>query len=67
MVTSNKKGFIQLNGLLSDYKGIQKFLKAVLLSMYSSAYPSHFGNARRNEIMKWFVTSEVISEINDNA
>ena len=51
------KSFIQLNGLSSGYKGIQKFLKAVSLFMHSSAYPPHFGNAR-SEIMKLFVTSK---------
>ena len=49
---TNAKGFIQLNGLLSGDKGTQKFLKAVLLSMCDSAYPPHFGNARRSKIMK---------------
>ena len=38
-VGTNEKGFIQLNGLSSDYKGSRKFLKAVLLSMHGSAYP----------------------------
>ena len=33
--------------------------------MLGSAYPPHFGNARRSEIMKQFVTSKVISKIND--
>ena len=35
--------------------------------MYGSAYPSYFGNDRRSKIMKGFVTSKVISKINDNA
>ena len=35
--------------------------------MHGSAYPSHFENARRNQVMKRFVTSKVISRINDNA
>ena len=35
--------------------------------MNGSAYPSQFGNARRNQIMKRFVTSKVTSKINDNA
>ena len=53
VVTNHKKSFfIQLNRLSSDYKGSLKFLKAVLFSMYGSAYPSHFGNARRNQIIK---------------
>ena len=44
-----------------------KILKAVLLSTYGSAYPSHFGNASRNQIMKQFVTSKVVHKINDKA
>ena len=40
-----------------------KVLKAILLSMHGSAYPSHFENTRRNEIMKWFVTSYVIRKL----
>ena len=59
--------FFQLSGFLSGYKGIRKFLKAVSMSMYGFAYPPYFGNARRNEIMKRFVTSKVINKINDNA
>ena len=47
MSTNDKKDFIQLNGLSLGYKGIPKFLKAVLLSMYGSANPSLFGNAKR--------------------
>ena len=39
------------------------FWKAVLLFMYGSAYPPHFGNAR-SEIMKQFVTLKAISKIN---
>ena len=35
--------------------------------MYGFTCSSHFGNARRSEIMKQFVTSEFISKINDNA
>ena len=35
--------------------------------MYGSAYSSHLGNARGNQIMKRFVISKVISKINDNA
>ena len=64
--TNNKKDLIKLNRLSSGYKSTGKFLKAILLLMYGSAYPSHFGNAR-SEIMKQFVTSKVIGEINDNA
>ena len=41
-------------------KGTRKFLKAVLLSMYGSAYSPHFRNARKSEIMKRFVTSKII-------
>ena len=67
LATNHKKGVILLNRLSWGYKGNLKFLKAVLFSMYGFAYPSHFGNARRNQIMKRFVTSEVISKINDNA
>ena len=58
MGTNDKKGFIQLNGLSSDYKVPENFLKAVLLSMYSSAYLPHFENAR-SEVMKRFATSKV--------
>ena len=50
-----KRGFIQLNGPSSGYKGIRKFLKAFLLSMYGSAYSFHIGNPT-SEIMKRFVT-----------
>ena len=49
------------------FKGTLKFLKAVLFSMYGCAYPSHFANSRRNQIVKRFVTSKAISKINDNA
>ena len=59
--------YSQLNGLSSGYKGTLKFLKAVLFSMHNSAYPSYFGYARRNQIMKRFVTLKVINIINDNA
>ena len=62
--TNDKKDFIQLNGLSSDYKGTRKFLKAILLSMYGSAYPPHFGNARRSEIMKQYVSSKVMGKLN---
>ena len=61
------KSFIQVNGLSSGYKDIQKYLKAVLLSMCGSAYSPHFENARRIEIMKQFVTIKIVSQINDNA
>ena len=54
--TNDKKGLIQRNGLSFNYKGIQKFFKAVLLSLYGSAYSSHFENASSSEIMKRFVT-----------
>ena len=50
MGTNDKKGFIQMNGLSSDYKCTQKFLKAVLLPMYGSAYNSNFGNATEEVI-----------------
>ena len=65
--SEDKKGFIQLNGLSSGFKGTWKFLKAVLLPMYGSAYPSHFRNFTRSEMMKQFVTSKVIGKINVNA
>ena len=67
MGTNVKKGFIKLNGVSSSYQGNRNFLKAILLSMYDSAYPPHYKNARRSEIMKWFVTSKVVSKINANA
>ena len=51
---------------LSSYKGTWKFLKAVLLPMYGSAYPSHFRNFRRCD-MKQSITSKVIGKIIDNA
>ena len=35
--------------------------------MLGSAYPPRFGNARRSEIIKQFVTLKVTSKINDNA
>ena len=35
--------------------------------MYDSAHLFHFGNARRNQIIKRFITSKVVSKINDNA
>ena len=54
-------------GSPSGYKGIWMFLKAVLLSMHGSAYPPYFGKSRRSQIMKRFVTSKIISRINDNA
>ena len=34
--------------------------------MYSSTYPFHFRNPTRNEMMKRFITSKIISKINDN-
>ena len=42
MGTKAKRGFIELNGPPSGYKVTHGFLKADLLSMYGSAYPSHF-------------------------
>ena len=66
MGTNVKKNFIQLNGFSLGYKGTLKFLKAVIFFMYGSAYPFLFRNARRNQIMKWFVTSKLMSEIIDN-
>ena len=48
-------------------KATQKYLKAASLSMYGFAYPPHFGNPRRSEKIKRFVTSKVIRKINDNA
>ena len=65
--TNDKKDFIQLNGLSLGYKGTLKFLKAVILFMYGFVYPSLFRSARRNQIMKRFVTSNFISKINDNS
>ena len=65
--TNDKRCFIQLNGPSSGYKGTQRFLKAVLLSMYGSAYPSHFGNPATSEMMKRFITLKVVCKINDNA
>ena len=53
-------------GFHESYKGILKFLKVVLFSMNDSAYLFHFGNARKNQIMKWFITSKIIRKINDN-
>ena len=49
--TNDKKGFIQLNWLSSGFKGIRKFLKAILLSIYGFAYPPHFVNAK-SELLK---------------
>ena len=60
-------GFIQLNGFAFGYKDTQSSLKAALLSMYGFAYPLHFRNPKRNEIMKRFVASTIISKIDDNA
>lgn len=65
--TNDKRVFIQLNGPPSGYKGTRRFLKAALLSMYGSAYPSHFRNPTRSEMMKRYITSKVISKINENA
>ena len=59
--TNDKKAFIQLIGPPSGYKCTWMFLKAILLSMYDSAYPSHFRNARRNQIMKRFVILKAMS------
>ena len=67
MGTNDKKGFIQLKCLSSCYVSARKFSKAVLSSMHDSFHPSHLGNARRSEIMIQFLTSKVISKINDNA
>ena len=60
---TNDKGFIQLYGISSGYKVSRKILNAVLLSTYGTYLP-HFGNSKRCEIMKGFVTSTVISKIN---
>ena len=40
--TNVKRDFIQLNGPSFGYKGIKKFLKAALVSIYDSADPSQF-------------------------
>ena len=65
--TNDKKVFIQLNGPWSDsYIGTWWCLKAALLSMYGSAYSSHFRNFTKNE-MKQFLASKVISKTIDNA
>ena len=58
-----RKVFTQLKCLLSCYVDVPKFLKAVLSFMYASYYPSYC----ESEIMKHFVTSKIITEINDNA
>ena len=67
VVTNGKKNFIQVIGSPSGYKNTWMFLKAVLLSMCGSAYPSHFRNFTRNEMMKQFETSNDVGKINDNA
>ena len=66
MWTDDKKCFNQLNELSSLFKGTRKFLKAVLLFMHDSTCRTHFGNARRSEIMKRFVTLKVTSKINSS-
>ena len=65
--SKDKKGFIQLNGPSSAYKSSGRIFKAVVLSMYGSAYSYHFGKPTRNERMKQFITSKVKSKINGNA
>ena len=40
MVTNDKRIFIQLNWSPACYTGTRRHLKAALLSMHSSAYPS---------------------------
>ena len=58
--TNDTKSFIQLNGLLSGYKGTRWFLKAVSLSKDNSAYPSHFQNPKRSKIIKLFVMAKLL-------
>ena len=57
--------FIQLNAPPSSYKGIQKFLKEVLLTIHGSSFPSHFKNLTRSEVMRQFVTSTFVSKMYD--
>ena len=48
---NDKSVFIQLNTLLSDYKGTRSFLKAAFYSLwYGSAYPFHFRNPIRSQM-----------------
>ena len=65
--TNDKRVLIQQNGLPSVYKGSQSFLKATLQYMHGSAFLFHFRNSTRSEMMKKFVTSKIINNINDNA
>ena len=61
--TNDKRVFIQINGPSSGCKGTCK--SSYIL--YGSAYPFHFRNFTRIEMMKRIVTSEVTRKINDNA
>ena len=52
---------------MNQVKKALKVLKAILLSMYGSSYPSNLRNFTKNEKMKRFVTLKVTCKINDNA
>ena len=56
-----------MNELPSGYKCTQSFLKATLYSAHGSAYHFRFRNPTRSEMIKRFVTSKIISKVNDNA
>ena len=62
-----KQGFYSTELTLISYKGNQGFFKAALSSTHGSVYPSHLKNLTRNEMMKCFVTPNVISKIDNNA
>ena len=67
VITNMYERFYSTEWSPTGYKRVWMFLEGTLYSMYGFTYPFHFRNSTRSEMMKRFVTSKIISKINDNA